>query len=72
MPESQAPGELVVVAGDQVWDLGETGETRHAVCGVTRHPGYRQRVPGTRGYRDKEGKIANQGDTFCTLYSTLS
>ena len=47
MPETQAPGELVVVAGDQVWDLGETGETRHAVCGVTRHPGYRQRVPGT-------------------------
>ena len=47
MPESQAPGELVVVAGDQVWDLGETAETRHAVCGVTRHPGYRQRVPGT-------------------------
>ena len=44
MPDTQALGELVVVAGDQVWDLGETGETRHAVCGVTRHPGYRQRV----------------------------
>ena len=28
-------------------------------------------VPGTRGYRDKEGIIANQGDIFCTLYSTL-
>ena len=47
--ESLTPGELAVVAGDQVWDLGEAGETRHAVCGVTRHPAYRQRVPGIEG-----------------------
>ena len=26
----------------QVWDLGEPGETRHRVCGVTRHPAYRE------------------------------
>ena len=49
VPESQAPGELMVVAGNQVWDLEETAETRHAVCGVTRHPAYRQRETGTRG-----------------------
>ena len=54
MPDTQALGELVVVAGDQVWDLGETGETRHAVCGVTRHPGYRQRVPGIRINLDQD------------------
>ena len=45
--ESLTPGELAVVAGDQVWDLGEAGETRHVVCGMTRRPAYRQRVPGT-------------------------
>ena len=25
-----------------MWDLGEPGETRHRVCGVTRHPAYRE------------------------------
>ena len=48
VPWHQSLEQLRVVTGDQVWDLGEQGETRHRVCGVTRHPAYREESVGDR------------------------